>query len=342
MIRIAIRTREVKFEKHVALVLSCNLHSLLLLTTIHILNMASQDFDPDVYTKAVKFTKTYYRDVYPALEAAQSTASGKYVLITGASQGIGRSMARTWARAGAAGIAICSRKAETLDPVAEELRSISPSANILAVPCDTTKPSDVASFFDKIKSTFGKLDVVIANVGCASEGKIGVVDESAWWNDLTTSVRSTHLAAHHFIRAFGPEPTGTFISLASGVAAITFPSISSYTISKQAVIKIVEFLDVEYPTLRAFSMDPGIVKGIAAMDAFIPFAFDTEELVGAFSIWLASEKAQKCKGGYLHVTWDVDELEKNGDQIAEKGLLKSEFLGGRLGREGGAFDSSAI
>lgn len=254
--------------------------------------MASQDFDPDLYTKMLTFTSKYHRDIYPALEAAQSSASGKYVLITGASQGIGRALALSWARAGVAGIAICSRKAETLEPVAAELKAISPDTNILAVVCDTTKPTDVASFFDKIKAAFGRLDVVIANVGCAMEGRIGDVDEDAWWNDITTNIRSTHLTAHNYVRAFGPEPTGTSISLSSGVAAIMVPGISSYTMSKQAVIKIVEFLDVEYPSLKAFSLDPGIVKGIAAMDAFIPFAHDTVELVGAFSIWLASGKAE--------------------------------------------------
>lgn len=297
--------------------------------------MTSQDFDPDLYTKMLTFTSKYYRDVYPALEAAQSTASGKFVLITGASQGIGRAMAHSWARAGAAGIAICSRKAETLNPVAEELKSINSSTNVVAVVCDTTKSSDVANLFTEIKTAFGKLDVVIANVGIATQGKIGEVDEDDWWNDMTTNIRSTHLTAHHYIRNFGPEPTGTFISLASGVAAILFPGISSYTMTKQAMIRIVEFLDVENPGLRAFSMDPGIVKGIAAMDAFKPFAYDTPELVGLFSIWLASGRADKCTGGYLHVTWDVEELERFGDEIKEKNLLRNNFLGDRLGKEGG-------
>ncbi|KAJ4372030.1 hypothetical protein N0V83_003803 [Neocucurbitaria cava] len=297
--------------------------------------MATQDFDPDMYTKMLTFTSTYHRELYPALDAAQSSAAGKYVLITGASQGLGRAMALSWAHAGAAGIAICSRKLDTLEPVAAELRKASATTDVLALACDTRKSSDVANLFEKAKEKFGKLDVVITNVGIGDTGMIGQQDEDAWWEILHTNVRSAHLTAHHYIRVFGPDPAGTLITLASGVAVVTIPGTSAYGISKAADIQFVEYLDVEYANLKAFSMDPGVVKDVAAMPAFIPFAHDTPELVGAFSIWLASGKADKLKGSYVHVTWNVEELEKHSDEIREKGLLKNKFLGGILGQEGG-------
>jgi hypothetical protein len=54
--------------------------------------MADQTFDPDMYTKMLQLTPTYHRDVYPALNS-QSNASGKSILITGASKGIGKHLA---------------------------------------------------------------------------------------------------------------------------------------------------------------------------------------------------------------------------------------------------------
>ena len=297
--------------------------------------MATEDFDPDLYTKMMSFTSTYHRDMYPAIEAVQSSASGKYVLITGASKGIGRAFALSWARAGAAGIAICSRSLETIEPVATELTDINSKTNVLALACDTRKSSDVANLFEKAKEKFGQLDVVISNVGIGETGMIGQHDEEEWWNVMTANVRSAHLAAHHYIRVFGPDLTGTFITLASGVVTFTRPTLSAYTMSKLGCIQLVEFLDVEYPNLKSFSLDPGIVKDIAVMPAFVPFAYDTPELVGAFSIWLASGRADKIKGGYVYVTWDVEELERHGDEIKEKGLLKSKFLGGIFGKVGG-------
>ncbi len=297
--------------------------------------MADANFDPDMYTKMSLLTSKYHRDIYPALEAAASTASGKYVLITGASQGLGRAMALAWAKSGAAGIAICSRKAETLNPVAETLKAANASTEVLALPCDTTKPSDVANFFQATKQKFGKLDVVIANVGLAGYGTIGQIDEEQWWTEITANIRSTSLVADHYIRTFGPNPTGTFVTMTSGVVSAIIPGLSAYGISKRACIQIVEYLDAEYPTLKAFAMDPGVVKGVAAMPAFVPYAHDTTELIGLFSVWLASGKADKLKGGYVHTTWDVEELEQHGDEIKEKGLLKTKFLGGILGQPEG-------
>jgi NAD(P)-dependent dehydrogenase (short-subunit alcohol dehydrogenase family) len=298
--------------------------------------MSSQSFDPDLYTKMMCLTSTYHCTVYPALQSAQSTAAGKHVLITGASKGLGSHMAKAWAAGGASGIALCARSASGLESVAAELKAINPSVDVLVRATDTTKPSEVEAFFTATKEKFGKLDVVIANVGVADEpAPIGTLEADTWWDSVTANVRSSHLAAHYFIKLFGP--TGTFITMTSGAAALVIPGLSAYGISKQACIRLAEFLDAEYPELRVFSMDPGIVKGVASLEAFVPFAVVEPEVVGAFSVWLASGKAEGCRGGYVHVAWDVAELEEKAAEIKEKGLVKTKFLGGVLGQERGAF-----
>lgn len=300
-----------------------------------------QNIDPDMYTKMLCLTSTYHTKINPALQAAQSSAAGKFVLITGASRGLGRIMAHAWAKGGAAGIAICARKAASLEPVTAELKVINPNVDILAQACDTTSSTEVAKFFAATKGKFGKLDVVIANVGIVNDPpsempKIGEQDPELWWNIMATNVRSTYLTAHHFIGTFGPDPNGTFIITTSGAAAIVPPGLSSYGMSKHAGIRLGEFLDVEYPSLRVFNMDPGIPRGLATMEAFKPFAVVEPELIGAFSVWLASGRADGCKGGYVHVAWDIEELENHADEISSKGLVKSNFLAGILGQECGA------
>jgi NAD(P)-dependent dehydrogenase (short-subunit alcohol dehydrogenase family) len=256
-------------------------------------------------------------------------------------------MAKAWAAAGATGIAICARSGPKLEAVAAELKSINPEIDLLVQVCDTTQPKAMEELFLAIKKQFGKLDVVIANVGIAptvsshEESKIGVLDPEAWWDPVATNIRSTHLTAHYFLTTFGLEPAGTFIALTSGAAAVISSGMSSYGLSKQACIRLTEFLDVEYSKLRCFSLDPGIVKGVASFPTFVPFAVVEPELVGQFSVWLASDKAEGCRGGFVHVAWDVEELERNAEVIKEKGLLKSKFLSGVLGQEGGAFNSIA-
>lgn len=297
--------------------------------------MEPTNLDPDVFTKHMQLTKKYHRDLYPAIQPG-SNAVGKVVLITGASRGLGRGLAISWARAGASGIAICSRAASSLEPVTRDIESISPASRVLAMACDTTDGPSVADFFQAIRREFGKLDVVIANVGVTEEhAKIGSRehDPDIWWFTMGTNLRSAHLTAHHYIQAFYPDkpPSGTFIALASYAGTQVVSGLSSYGIAKQATNRLVEFLDVEYSELKAFALDPGIVMDVAIMPEFVPYALDTTDLVGAFSIWLASGRADALKGSFLHTTWDIEELEAHAKEIRDKRLLKSDFLGGILG-----------
>ncbi|KAH6852853.1 hypothetical protein BKA58DRAFT_60766 [Alternaria rosae] len=297
--------------------------------------MVAQHIDPDMLTKMCQFTSTYYRQPYPALEGMQHTGASKYVLVTGASEEIGRAIASSWAKAGAAGIAISSRDADDLEPVIVKLKRLNPTVQVLAMACDTTKSAEVARLFDAIREDFGQLDVVIANVGTAHLSRIDETDDNdEWWADMTTNFRSTHLPAHQYIRTFGPAPTGTFISITSGAGTVVTPGLSSYGIAKQTDRRLIEFLTTEYPDMKAFSLDPGVVRTNKTSDMFKPFAFDSPELVGMFSIWLGGGRADRLKGSYIHTTWDVEELETQADDIVGRGLLKEKFPGELLVQEG--------
>lgn len=177
---------------------------------------------------------------------------------------------------------------------------------------------------------------MIANVGVTEEhAKIGSRehDPDNWWSTMATNLRSAHLTAHHYIQTFYPNdtPTGTFIALASYAGTQVVSGLSSYGIAKQATNRLVEFVDAEYSELKAYALDPGIVKDVAMMPEFVPYALDTTDLVGAFLIWLASGRADALKGSFLHTTWDVEELEAHAEEIRDKRLLRSNFLGAILG-----------
>lgn len=251
-------------------------------------------------------------------------------------------MAKAFAEGGASGIAICARNASKLEAVGEQLKNINQDTDVLVRPCNTTKSSAVSQLFSAIKEKWGRLDVVIANVGIANEPgtspKIGDDEPSpdAWMNIVDTNIRSSYLTAHHYIQTFGADVEGTVVFLSSTAAAVSPPGFSSYCISKQACTRLAECLDIEYPNLKVFAMDPGVVKGIASLPEFKPFAVVEPEVVGAFAVWLASGQADGCRGGYLHAAWDIDELEKHTDEIKREGLVKTKFLGGKLGQPGGA------
>jgi hypothetical protein len=92
-------------------------------------------------------------------------------------------------------------------------------------------------------------------------------------------------------------------------------------------MKIVEFLTVEHPELRAFSVNPGFVKESDSVPAYKPFAQDAVALVAGFMLWLASGKADGLKGSTVSVNWDVDVLERNAEKIKEGQLLSTAYLG---------------
>ena len=75
---------------------------------------------------------------------------GKYVLITGASQGLGRQLAIAYAREGAAGIAIVARRAEALAEVKERIQAVS-KINVVVVAADVNRPEDIERVMQEVK-----------------------------------------------------------------------------------------------------------------------------------------------------------------------------------------------
>ena len=105
-----------------------------------------------------------YPFIDPALAWSSQSFQGKAAFITGASRGIGRATAVTFAKAGAA-VAIAARTVSGLDETEAQILKESPGAKIKKYSVDVTKPTDLEAAVDDAAATFGGLDVVIANAG---------------------------------------------------------------------------------------------------------------------------------------------------------------------------------
>ncbi|CAG8438890.1 5149_t:CDS:2 [Acaulospora morrowiae] len=88
----------------------------------------------------------------------------KIVLITGASSGIGQSLAHVFAKRGAT-LILCARREDMLSSVANECRELNSSVKVLTVKCDVTDESDVARLVETIETTYGRLDCLALNAG---------------------------------------------------------------------------------------------------------------------------------------------------------------------------------
>src|SRR4029453_17624954 len=90
--------------------------------------------------------------------------NGKYILITGASQGLGRQLAIDFAREGAAGIAIVARRAEALKKVRKSIEQIGPETRVLEIDADLSDEENIERVVATTLREFnGRLDVLVNN-----------------------------------------------------------------------------------------------------------------------------------------------------------------------------------
>jgi NAD(P)-dependent dehydrogenase (short-subunit alcohol dehydrogenase family) len=205
-------------------------------------------------------------------------------------------------------------------------------SKILTIQADVTSVADTDAVFKQALEELGHVDVVINTFGALNLGPIGVTDPTAWWQNFEVNVKAVFNVSHSYINAAGGK--GTIINMVSLAASFVAPGKSGYSTSKLAAIKLGEYLDVEQPELRVFSVHPGIVAAEngrgSVLEDLLPFSKDTPALTGGLTLYLGTPDADFLKGGYIHANWDVSELEQHKDEILEKKLVKLAFLNGQL------------
>ena len=108
--------------------------------------------------------------------------TGKIALVTGGSEGIGKGIARAFAREGV-DVAICARRKDLLEKTADEIRRES-GRKVLAIPADLTKREDAENFIHGAARHFGRIDILVNNAGSAPGGVIETIDEDGWLQGL--------------------------------------------------------------------------------------------------------------------------------------------------------------
>ena len=134
--------------------------------------------------------------------------SGKVVLITGSSSGIGAATAVQFSRAGA-NVVVTGRRADKVSEVAKECLKVSPKqSKALEVVADVTKPEDLRRLVDTTVKHFGKLDVLVNNAGAGVAANIN--DKNFYDNylkvmqiNLNSVVYLTHICVEHLEKTKG-------------------------------------------------------------------------------------------------------------------------------------------
>lgn len=221
--------------------------------------------DPDHFTRLSAFTKTIHRDVYPAVLPTNPDLSmkGKLVIVTGAGSGIGATgIVPAFAAAGASGIVLVGRRPDKLSEVSTGLKMQYPTTKVLEVPTDITKPAEVKSLFDTIHSQLGQpADILINNAGVRL-ALMPLVDSDAddWWGDLEINVKGTYLMTREFLKALRAERPGVIINISSAATTVNRPGNCSYALSKLAISRMAEYVELENKNVICVALNPGTVK----------------------------------------------------------------------------------
>ncbi|KAI8935831.1 hypothetical protein NX059_007348 [Plenodomus lindquistii] len=300
--------------------------------------------DLGAITWVSQLTKTCHRSLYPTLDPSEPhlSATGKTVLITGVSGSVGRAIAEAWTIAGAEGVIITARRADLLQKVETRLNEIAKGkTKVLVVRADIAQEEEVAALWRQAIEAMGRVDVLVNNAGSLNAALAGEAEPATWWRDYEVNVKAVYLNVHHFLKQ-SPNVKGTIITVTTNVLSEINPGFSSYTPSKLAQAKFMEFLHAEQPDVRSFTMIPGVIESDMVPEDYRKYAIDDPLLPGGLTLFLCTQRADWLRGNVISVNWDFDEMEAHREEIVRDKLLKVGFIGARFGKNGHPWKSAGM
>jgi 3-oxoacyl-[acyl-carrier protein] reductase len=185
--------------------------------------------------------------------------SGKVAVVTGASKGIGASIAQHLAAEGAAVAVNYSSSKEGADKVVAEI--VRNGGKAVAVRANVAKPAEIERLFAETKKAFGRLDILVNNAGIYEFGPLENVTPENFHKQFDLNVLGLLLASQQAVKHFGPAG-GSIVNISSVAATLAPPTTSVYSATKAAVVAITRSLAQELGPrkIRVNAVNPGMVE----------------------------------------------------------------------------------
>ncbi|EOS54198.1 SDR family oxidoreductase [Paenibacillus barengoltzii] len=167
--------------------------------------------------------------------------NGKVALVTGASRGMGKTIAEELARRGAKVVVNYASSPEKAEAVVKGIQAEGGEA--VAIQADVSKLAELEKLFQKTKESFGRLDILINNAGVMVTKPLKDITEEDFDRQFAINVKGTFFAIQKAVDYM--EAGGRIINFSTSVTGQMFPTYSSYAASKGAVEQITRQLAKE-------------------------------------------------------------------------------------------------
>jgi len=163
----------------------------------------------------------------------QVDLSGQVAIVTGASRGIGKSIALALGAAGAK-VACIARNEEKLKECADEITAASGTAAVFA--CDVTDSAASQKVFDSVVELWEQVDIVVNNAGITRDTLIPRMTDEEWDDVIATNLRSVFLFTRAGIQVMMRKRYGRIINISSVSGIMGNPGQANYSASKAGII----------------------------------------------------------------------------------------------------------
>jgi len=238
---------------------------------------------------------------------------GRTVVISGATRGIGKAIARHFLEAGARIVGVYAGNNDAAQVFADENSQFANRFDLLQ--CDVSDEQQVASLFAWIDKKFQCLDILVNNAGIRRDAVLAMMSYNQWQDVLNTNLTGTYLMAKQAVLLMMQHKYGRIINITSPVAHLGFSGQANYAASKAGQVALTKTLakEVARKKITVNCVSPGFISTdfIASLDEgllaeykkMVPMRrFGTPDEVANAVLFLASDKATYISGTVLEVS----------------------------------------